>query len=354
MPLVTNVMRTLNAMVQAEVQRQRPEQQASSSAAEVGRGGQVPPSTQRQQERAHMQLVNDLCYEIQVLFPLINSNFPLAGPRPTAPLVGGHGTDAISTVYASRIETILRRYADRPQMLETFQHQLEAVLLIHTHNIPLNASHEHLIRELSQLIVEEDEPQRPGAGRRHQTNPSPAAQGPTNVLRAARDVQPVSHGETAALGEMIRNFGETGRRHGEAEERLSARLGTSNVPSSAPSSATAVQSRGRTDESSSSHRSSSGNEPYRISSSLSELNRLMAVRADSGEIDEVLRHGGPIQQARGPGATTAPAGGRNVPPATRGRTGGNNNVRGGRVPSAQRGSGPAQGGNHPDNVPPTH
>jgi hypothetical protein len=355
MALAANVLRTLNGMVQEEVQRQRLEQQASSSAEEGGRGGHIPPSM-RQPRRANMEVINALCYEIQVLFPIIVSNYPLAGPKPTAPLIEGHGTDAIAMVYASRIETILRRHSGRLDMLETFQQQLQAVLLLHTHNTNINASHEHLIRELRQLIAEENERGRPGVGRRHQTNPSQVAQGITNVLRAARDVEPADRGETAALREMIRDFGEVGVvRRGE-RSNVSPSSGNSSggssendyhpevvmravsvdraemddlirrtrtpqgtaAPSSAPSGATAIRSGERSDESPPSR----GDRSQNISN----------------------REG--VRRAGIPGTTAAPAGGaRNVLSATRGRTGGNNNTRGAHVPSAAHSSGPAQGGN---------
>jgi hypothetical protein len=278
MALAINVLRTLNGMIQEEVQRQRPQQQASSSAEQEGRGGHVPPPTQRQ-ERVNVEVINALCYEIQVLFPIIVSNYPLAGPRPTAPLVGGHGTDAISMVYASRIETILRRHSGQPQMLETFQQQLQAVLLLHTHNTSINTSHDHLIRELRQLIVEENERGRPGIGRRHQTNPSQVAQGLTNVLRAARDVEPAGRGETAALREMIRDFGEAVVGRDVAEERPSTIGRHLNIPSSGPSGATAVRRGERSDES----------PPNRGGRSEDDANRRVVMReipVDSAQMDE--------------------------------------------------------------------
>jgi hypothetical protein len=362
MAFATTVLRTLNGMMQEEVQRQRSGQQASSTAGEGARSGHFPPSMQ-QHRLANMEVINALCYEIEVLFPIIVSNYPLAGPRPTAPLVEGLGTDAISTVYASRIETVLRRHSDQPRMLETFQQQLQAVLHIHTHNISLNASHDHLIRELRQLIQEENERGQPGVGRRQQTNPSQSAQGLTNVLRAARDVQPAARGETAALREMIRDFGETGvgvewqlravaADSAETDELIrqtrmsggTATLRSARSDQSPPhnrggrSQNISDRERGRSSQSPSSGDSSGGNSGGSNGSDY------------SGEVVLVARGLTPAESAewdRQRAALTAASTGRATTPqsAARGRTGSNTNTRGAHVPGAARGSGPAQGGN---------
>jgi hypothetical protein len=396
MPLVTRELRTLNGIVQAEVQRQRREQQASSSAAEGTQGGHVAPS-QRLRERNNMEMINDLCYEIQVLFPFIVSNYPLAGPRPTAPLIEGHGTDTISTVYASRIETILRRYAGQPRMLESFQQQLEAVLLVHSHDPAVNAPHEDLITELRQLIAEERQRQRQDARSGYQSSPSPIARGPTDVPRAARDIEPAHRGETAAIREMIRDFGATGWGRDEADVRPSTIGRHLDIPSYGTLGVTAVQrwdgsiespprsGGGRSreesntgqwhtvgfsraeieqrrrqtglemrrdwrDESPSSHDSSSGNDaeglmPVGLLTAGEPTLRARLAAAMRGDRDQHDPFPEPLYWARVSRATTTPIGSRTAPSATRGHVGRLNHRHDAHVPSGGRHSGRAQNGN---------
>jgi hypothetical protein len=154
---VTSGLRVLNDTLQLLVHQRQRQARDGIFSSETEQDRPRLSSVQRYDEEINMEWINNLCYEIQITFPLLVSHFyQLIVPLPTAPLIGGHGTDAMARSYAARIETVLRQHTNNPQTRELIESQLDAVLEVHwgTHS---HRAHDPLIREIHRLIIEGDE-----------------------------------------------------------------------------------------------------------------------------------------------------------------------------------------------------
>lgn len=218
--IVITEARKLNQLLgpqQQQQQQQQPRGQEGSSSSGRGGGGGAGSSTTRQNRgSADRTRIDNMIDEFDaVYYALLSSNVPLptaATTTPRAPTQRSQTPYVMSGNYISQIETILREYPDRRRRRQIFQLQLEILLQLQVDSGG-NASHNEVIRQLRQVIVEQDEEAKTGEGerrrvrrngaRRHGNTPSPAPSDTAAASRGPRSALSASRGDIGIGGQSL-------------------------------------------------------------------------------------------------------------------------------------------------------